>query len=124
MFEKEAAGILTNIKIEGFKSIKQMDLSLNSLNIIIGQNGAGKSNFIGIFKLLNNIINKDLQSFMAENGGAERFLCFGSKTTKTISISAVFDTKDIYDVILKQAKNALFHICRFMKQKHCGLATL
>ncbi|MDR0822877.1 MAG: AAA family ATPase [Endomicrobium sp.] len=100
MPETQEAGILKNIKIEGFKSIKKMDLSLNPLNIIIGQNGAGKSNFIGIFKFLCNIINKDLQSYVSKNGGAERFLYFGNKTTKSISISAVFDSKDAYDIVL------------------------
>jgi predicted ATPase len=47
--------MLQNIKIEGFKSIKKLDLKLTPINILIGSNGVGKSNFISFFKLVNNI---------------------------------------------------------------------
>ncbi len=39
-------GQLDRIKIKGYKSIKECDLNLKSLNVLIGCNGAGKSNFI------------------------------------------------------------------------------
>ena len=78
---EENLGILTNITVEGFKSIKKMDLPLTPLNVIIGPNGVGKSNFIGVFKLLYNIVNQNLQSYIAQSGGAERFLHFGNKNT-------------------------------------------
>lgn len=38
--------MLQNIKIEGFKSIKTLDLKLGPINLLIGSNGVGKSNFI------------------------------------------------------------------------------
>lgn len=79
--------ILKNIKIKGFKSIKDMNLDLNPINIIIGPNGSGKSNFISIFQLLNKIINKELQSYIAVSGGANRFLYFGNKITQKIDIN-------------------------------------
>ncbi len=37
---------LKQVILKGFKSIKDMDLALRPLNILIGANGAGKSNFI------------------------------------------------------------------------------
>jgi hypothetical protein len=37
------------------------------------QNGSGKSNFISVFRLLENIYNQRLQSYVKQNGGAERF---------------------------------------------------
>ena len=52
---------LKKITIKGFKSIKQCELKLNNLNILIGSNGAGKSNFISAFVLLQNILDKELQ---------------------------------------------------------------
>ena len=39
------------IEIQGFKSIKKLELPMKSINILIGSNGAGKSNFISFFKL-------------------------------------------------------------------------
>ena len=42
---------LEKINLKGFKSIRDLDLDLRALNVMIGSNGAGKSNFISIFKL-------------------------------------------------------------------------
>ena len=38
--------MITNIHIENFKSIENMDLPLGSLNILIGENGCGKTNIL------------------------------------------------------------------------------
>ncbi len=98
--ENQKKGILTNIKIKGFKSIKEMDLDLKPLNIIIGQNGAGKSNFISIFKILHKIVNKEFQLYIKKNGGAEHFLHFGSKVTENINININFADNNVYKVSL------------------------
>ena len=37
---------LKKIKISGFKSFKECELKLGNINLLIGANGAGKSNFI------------------------------------------------------------------------------
>jgi predicted ATPase len=41
------------IEIEGFKSIKSVKVPLSPINILIGANGSGKSNFIQFFEFLN-----------------------------------------------------------------------
>jgi predicted ATPase len=46
---------LSHIKIKGFKSIKELDLEMQPINVLIGANGSGKSNFISVFRLLENI---------------------------------------------------------------------
>ncbi|WP_238989503.1 AAA family ATPase [Alistipes communis] len=38
--------MLDNIKITGYKSIKDLNLDLKPINILIGSNGVGKTNFI------------------------------------------------------------------------------
>ena len=43
------AGQLERIKIEGFRSIRALDLELGPINILIGANGSGKSNFLSFF---------------------------------------------------------------------------
>jgi predicted ATPase len=44
---------LKTVTLRGYKSISVLeDFELRNLNVLIGANGAGKSNFIGIFKLL------------------------------------------------------------------------
>ena len=67
-----------------------MDLQLNSLNVLIGANGAGKTNLISSFTLLNEIVKKRLEKFVRLSGGAETILHFGQKVTDKIEIGLDF----------------------------------
>ncbi len=91
---------LNKIKIKGFKSIKEIDLELKPINIVIGQNGAGKSNFINAFKFLNKILNQELQLYVQTNGGADRFFHFGNKVTNQIDITLYLKNVNSYDISL------------------------
>ena len=77
---------LHQIKLKGFKSIKDLDLKMNPINILIGANGAGKSNFISLFTFLRNLSEGKLQTFTEKQGFANTFFHFGSKTTSKIII--------------------------------------
>jgi predicted ATPase len=69
---------LNQITINGFKSIKALErLPLSALNLLIGANGAGKSNFIKALTLLNPIIEKKLQLWIGREGGADDIFYFG-----------------------------------------------
>ena len=81
---------LNKIKIQGFKSIRDIEFELQDINILIGPNGAGKSNFIGAFKMLNNIVDGNLQVYIGKSGGAERLLHFGSYETSSINMKSWF----------------------------------
>lgn len=81
---------LDRIILKGYKSIKKLDLKLQPLNVLIGANGAGKSNFISFFKLLNNLINEDLQRSVAKSGGANSLFYFGTKKTDEIEFDLYF----------------------------------
>lgn len=43
--------MIENIIIENYKSIKHLELELKKINILIGSNGVGKSNFITSVRL-------------------------------------------------------------------------
>lgn len=92
---------LSHIKIKGFKSIKELDLEMKPINVLIGANGSGKSNFISIFKLLENIYNKRLQKYLINGGGADGFLHFGSKNTEKISIHITLKEREYYATLSK-----------------------
>lgn len=98
---------LDHIHISGFKSIRDQSLKLGGLNVLIGANGAGKSNFIGVFRLLNEIINENLQLYVGRSGGADRFLYFGSKTTEQIVIDLSFDQNAYRCTLVPAAPDAL-----------------
>ncbi len=82
---------LDKLTIKGFKSIKEVvDLELNKLNIVIGGNGAGKSNLVSFFKMLRALIDGQLNKYIMENGGANDLLFNGRKITKAMAFETRF----------------------------------
>lgn len=82
----ENKSFLHKVELSGFKSFgKTQAIDLNSVNIVIGSNGAGKSNFMSFFKMLNYMMTGSFQSFVSKNGFAENLLYNGSKITQTIN---------------------------------------
>jgi predicted ATPase len=84
---------LERIRIKGFKSVKDLDLQLDSLNVLIGPNGAGKSNLVSVFELLNEIVNLNLGRYVLTSGGVDAFLYFGRKNTEEILLDFSFAGK-------------------------------
>lgn len=73
--------MLRRVILNGFKSIKTMDIELHNLNVLIGANGAGKSNLISFFKMLNEMMAGRLQTYIGASGRAQSILHFGPKMT-------------------------------------------
>ena len=57
------------IEIKGYKSIKEQKVDFKDINILIGSNGSGKSNFISFFEFLNRLYNRNLQEYISLRGG-------------------------------------------------------
>ncbi len=82
---------IQSLTIRGFKSIKNLDeFELKNLNVLIGANGAGKSNFVSYFKMLSELVNLKLQFWTSKQGGADRIVNYGIKETKQITTSIRF----------------------------------
>lgn len=82
---------VSSLTINGFKSIRSLrDFKLNPLNVLIGANGAGKSNFIGFFRLLNQMYEQRLQNYVLTQGGPDALLHFARKTTSRIHAEFYF----------------------------------
>lgn len=77
---------LDRIKIAGYKSIREQEIELSNLNVLIGANGAGKSNFVSVFELLSEMMEGRLQQFVARAGGADALLFFGQKETEEVAL--------------------------------------
>ena len=81
---------ISRVVLNGFKSIKNCDIELTNLNVLIGANGAGKSNFISFFRVIKNILDKNLQLYISKQGGPDALLHFGRKVTENISAEIYF----------------------------------
>ena len=78
------------ITVKGFRSIACVEkLELKPINVLIGANGAGKSNLVNVFSLLSALSGgqRRLNEYVARSGGADRNLHFGAKTTQEVLIN-------------------------------------
>jgi predicted ATPase len=65
---------LKSVVVEGFTSIRSATLTLRGLNVLVGANGAGKSNFIRALSMLGRIVDGELGLFVGISGGAGALL--------------------------------------------------
>ncbi|NMO13421.1 AAA family ATPase [Pyxidicoccus fallax] len=102
---------LEKLTIKGFKSIRSLEgLELRRLNVLIGANSAGKSNFIAFFRLLNELIEKRLQLHVAQRGGPDALLHFGRRTTARLEAELYFGQNGYLFSLVPTVDNRLiFH---------------
>ena len=85
---------LEEISLSGYKSIRELKRFklLSGLNVLIGANGSGKTNFIRFFELLGHMFdsNKGLQNYVAARGRADAFLFRGMKVTPALTAHLKF----------------------------------
>lgn len=82
---------IDTISIEGYKSFAKVDtFPLHNLNVLIGANGAGKSNFLSLFRLLTALSQGNLQTFVKGQGGPDALLHGGRKRTPQLRLALKF----------------------------------
>ena len=79
------------IEIKGYKSIKEQKVDFKDINILIGSNGSGKSNFISFFEFLNRLYNRNLQEYISLRGGEDKILFEGKDVTDRIYFNVEFN---------------------------------
>ncbi len=104
---------LKRIVLKGFRSIREVDIELRSINLLIGANGAGKSNFLGFFSFMRQIVKKGLQSYVVDRGGPDRLLHFGRKTTPAVGYQIEFEGGFYEGRLLATTSNQL----RFVEER-------
>lgn len=98
---------LSRIVLKGFKSIAKCDLELSRVNILIGANGAGKSNFIGFFRMVGQLLEENLQVFVSRQGSPDALLHFGRKTTEQLEFQLYFGNNGYFATLEPTQDNRL-----------------
>lgn len=70
--------MLTRLSIEGYRSLRSIELSLSSLTVVSGANGVGKSAVLAAIGLLQSASKGDLSRRLALEGGLASALWAGS----------------------------------------------
>lgn len=101
---------LTNVIVRGYKSIAfdaPLNLKLGDVNILLGANGAGKSNVISFFRMLGYMMSGSLQLFVEQSGTNHNFLHYGAKKTPSLSGELRFESTKAYDIYRFSLTHAL-----------------
>lgn len=86
---------LVTLDLHGFKSIKHLNhFPLEPVNVLIGANGAGKSNLISFFKMLNwmTFAPDQFQFYVGKSGGASALLHDGAAITPYMQVTLGIQT--------------------------------
>lgn len=86
--------MLKRIHVKGWKSIRDQSINLNSLTVMIGANGSGKSNLLSLIGMFGEIFSSEpnMRSYVAINGTASSLLHYGPRETKSIDVELAFET--------------------------------
>lgn len=92
-------GRITEVSIEGFRSLRDIKkLALPQLTVLIGSNGAGKSNFIRFFDMLSWMLkSQKLQTFVDTHGGGDDQFFLGARRTPRINAEIRIETQKGYN---------------------------
>jgi len=82
---------IKNISVKNFKSIQNIDVTLKDINLLIGANGSGKSNFIEIFRFLGQIIDYGIDNAISMQGGIEYLRNCNIGPSENLEISIILD---------------------------------
>ena len=88
---------ILNMKIQGFRSLKNILWAPTDLNIIIGPNGTGKSNLLRILELISVSAQGRLGKYIQNSGGMEPLIWDGllDGIGFTVKASPVEEDRDI-----------------------------
>lgn len=85
--------MIRKVRAINFKSFEAMDFELSDLNVLIGQNSAGKSNLVSIFQFIRDISTVGLSNAISLQGGLEYLLNFKNSHEGHLEIEIYSDNK-------------------------------
>lgn len=79
---------LKRLSLAGYRSydndFEKNTIDFQKLNIIIGANGAGKSNLVSFLEMISYMMTRGLRSYVSRQGGGNSLMYFGPKNTDQI----------------------------------------
>ena len=97
--------MIEQVIIKNYKSIRNLMLPLNKLNVLIGSNGAGKSNFISFFELTKAIYEQRFGSYTLAKGGIDNLLYRGRKISPSMQGLLDFENTNAFFYEIKPAQS-------------------
>jgi predicted ATPase len=114
---------LKSVVVEGFTSIRSVTLTLHDLNVLVGANGAGKSNFIRALGMLGRIVDSELGLFVGLSGGANALLSADRGVPRLIRLGVESDAGEYTAELIPAAGDALVFSDETIWPRDTGVVT-
>lgn len=88
------APFISHVKLKNYRSIAACDVALHPLTVLVGSNGAGKSNFLDALKLVADSLRSSLEHALRERGGINEVRRRSSGHPNNVGIRADFSLPD------------------------------
>lgn len=101
---------MQEVTIKGYKSIafdRPVTLHLGDVSILLGANGAGKSNIVSFFQMLSYMMSKSFGRYVEISGTSNALLHYGFKKTPAMSGELTFADKKSVDTYSFSLSNAV-----------------
>lgn len=96
LFERSAGRVLLRrVQIRNYKSIGSCDVDLSALTIIVGRNGAGKSNFLDALRFVADGLQTSLDHALKSRGGIDVVRRRSQGHPRNFSIHLVWTLTDL-----------------------------
>jgi predicted ATPase len=82
---------IKKIKVSNFKSFDELEVDLRPLNIVIGANAAGKSNFLEIFRFVRDISEHGVENAVSLQGGMEYLANLRIGASRPVALEILLD---------------------------------
>ena len=75
--------VIRELRVSGYRSVRELRLQLGNVNVLTGTNGCGKSNLYNSVFLLAKVANGDFARVVAEEGGMASLLWAGPRKARS-----------------------------------------
>src|SRR5229473_21528 len=83
--------MITRIRIQNFKSLRDITYEPSRINVLVGRNCAGKSNLLDAFKFLTHVAVNGLSRAFADRGGFAEVCWKGMGAERMVSFEVEFE---------------------------------
>jgi len=110
--------MIKKIRVKNFKSFKDLELNIGKVNILIGANGSGKSNFVQIFRFLRDIVKDGLEKAISIQGETKYLRNVNIDISENLLIEIILATEEIpYSVFIEFTEDG-YGYCKIVNNNH------
>ena len=116
--------MIDKVRIKNFRSLRDVTVELGALTFLVGQNGAGKSNFLIALDFLNRCLLWDIETAVNHHGGIPNIIHRSPRENDapmemSLNLTLFADVKAFYSFSIGQNGNVEHEVC-LLNEKQTG----